>query len=241
MMKKFNYILGACLFLVIASSCNQEKDIQLFDGETFSGWEGSTRAFRIEDNAIVGGNLDNGLDSNFYLCTIEEYSDFELTLSAKFIYTDLENGNAGVYFRAKRTKPDRVGGYEADLGYIKPEVIDRNTDYSPIDLNKPFSLWGSLIDEGREDTSRYPEGSRVVPLKFTDRELIEKIVKPHDWNEIKVIAQGNEIEIKINGVTTVKYTEKGNVSSKGHICLQVHKKPHEIHYKNIQIRKLNIN
>ena len=106
-------------------------------------------------------------------------------------------------------------------------------------MDIPFSLWGSLIDEGREDTSRYPKGSGVVPLQFSDRELILKIVKSQDWNEIKIIANGNDIEIKINGITTVKYIERGNVSPKGFICLQIHKGPYEIHYKNIRIKKLD--
>jgi len=188
---------------------------------------------------VSRGNLEEGLDHNYYLCTTQEYSDFELTLAAKLNYSNKKDANAGVYFRANRTKPNVVGGYEADIGYINPSVIERNTDYSPIDMNIPFSLWGSLIDEGREDNSRYPEGKTVVPLKFSDRELILNLIKPNDWNEIKVIAYGNEIEIKINGITTVQYTEKDNISSKGYICLQVHKEPYEVHYKDIRIRKID--
>lgn len=240
-MKNLNFVFVACMVLLIISSCQQKKELPIFDGQTFTGWEGSNSAFRIEDNSIIGGSLEKSLDNNFYLCTTEEFSDFELTLSAKLIYTKIEKANAGVYFRAKRTRPNRVGGFEADIGFINPSVIDQITDYSPLDMNSPFSLWGSLIDEGREDTSRYPdpEGYPVVPLKFSNRELIQKIVKPNDWNEIKVIAHGNEIEIKINGITTVKYTEKGNVSSKGFICLQVHKDPYEIHYRDIRIREID--
>ena len=29
----------------------------LFDGQTFKGWEGNEKRFRIEDGAIVGGTL----------------------------------------------------------------------------------------------------------------------------------------------------------------------------------------
>lgn len=238
-MKKAKHILRICLLLLMTSSCKAKKEIQLFDGQTLYGWEGSKTDIRIENGVIIGGNLEKKLDNDFYLCTTEAYSNFELTLSARLIYNNIMNANAGVYFRAKRTKPHKVGGYEADIGFIKPSVIKRNTDYSPVDLNKPFSLWGSLIDEGREDKSRYPKGSGVVPLKFTDRTLIQNIIKPQDWNEIKVIANGNDIEIKINGVTTVKYNEKGDVSTKGFICLQVHKGPYEVHYKDIRIKKLD--
>ena len=58
----------------------------LFDGRTFDGWEGNTdTAFRIEDGAIVGGNLKQGLPHNEFLCTRREFADFELRLKAKLL------------------------------------------------------------------------------------------------------------------------------------------------------------
>ncbi len=33
----------------------------LFDGKTFNGWEGNKDYFRIEEGAVVAGNLGNGL------------------------------------------------------------------------------------------------------------------------------------------------------------------------------------
>ena len=75
---------------------------------------------------------------------------------------------------------------------------------------------------------------------MTERELIHEIVKPYDWNEVQVLAIGNEIEIKINGISTIKFTEDADVTSKGSICLQAHQgDPYEVHYKDINIRKLD--
>ena len=80
----------------------------------------------------------------------------------------------------------------------------------------------------------------AVILKMPERELIHEIAKPNDWNEIKVIAHGNEIEIKVNGITTVQYTEKDDVSPKGYICLQAHQgEPYEVHHKDIRIREID--
>ena len=43
-----------------------------------------------------------------------------------------------------------------------------------------------------------------------------------------------------NGVSTAKYTEKGNVATSGCICLQAHSgEPYEIWYKNITINQLD--
>lgn len=241
-MNYLNNIFRISLLILIITSCQDKKDIQLFDGQTLSGWEGSDSAFRVENGAIVGGSLEKGLEESYYLCTTEEYSDFELTLSVKLIHKDLE-GNAGVSFRAKRVDgSNRVASYQADIGYITPYVVVRCSDHTPADMSNPFSLWGALIDECREDVSRYPDPEfyPAVVLKMPERELIQKIAKPNDWNEIQVLAQGKEIEVRINGITTVQFTEKGDVSPKGYICLQAHQgEPYEVHYKDIRIRKID--
>jgi hypothetical protein len=226
--------------VVIIASCQNQKDIQLFDGQTFTGWEGPDSAFRIENEAIIGGDLEKGLEESCYLCTTEEYSDFELTLSVKLIHKDL-NGNAGVSFRAKRIPgSNAVASYQADIGYIAPDIIVRASDHTPADMINPFSLWGCLIDENREDISRYPDPEWYpgVILKLSERELIHKIVKPNDWNEIQLSAHGREIEIKINGISTVKFIEKSDIPGNGLLCLQAHQgEPYEVHYKDIRIRK----
>jgi len=239
-MQNLNYIVIICLFTVF--SCQEKKDIQLFDGQTLSGWEGSGSAFRIENNAIIGGSLEKGLEESFYLCTTEEYSDFELTFSVKLIHKEL-SGNAGVSFRAKRVEgTNKVASYQADIGYIHPSVVVHCSDHDPADMDNPFSLWGALIDECREDVSRYPEPEYypAIVLKMPERELIHRVTKPNDWNEITVMANKNEIEIEVNGITTIQFTEKDDVSSKGFICLQAHQgKPYEVHYKDIKIKKLD--
>ncbi len=235
-------ILRISLLLLITTSCEQQKNIQLFDGKTLTGWEGSDNAFRVESGAIIGGSLEKRLEESFYLCTTEEYSDFELTLSVKLIHTDLE-GNAGISFRAERIDgSNRVASYQADIGYITPNIVVRCSDHTPVDMINPYSLWGTLIDECRADLSRYPDPEfyPAVILKMPERELINRIVKPNDWNEIRVLAHGKEIEIKINGITTVKFIEKGDVPTKGYICLQAHQgEPYEVHYKNISIKKID--
>jgi len=236
------YHLYLIVLLTISCNTKDQKSIQLFDGKTLEGWEGSSNAFRVEHGAIIGGSLEKGLDDSFYLCTTEEYSDFELSLSVKLIHKNL-NGNAGISFRAERVKgTNRVASYQADIGYITPDVVVHCSDYTLEDMSNPFSLWGTLIDECRSDVSRYPEPEYypAVILEIAERELIQDIVKPYDWNDINLLVKGKEIEIKVNGITTVKYTEKDDISSKGTICLQAHQgDPYEVYYKNIMIRKIN--
>jgi len=107
------------------------KDIPahpLFDGKTFSGWEGNLEVFRIEDGAIVGGSLTRDVARNEFLCTEKEYGDFELTLKFKLIG---KGANAGVQFRTHRIpNHHEVSGYQADMG---------------------DGWWGCLYDESRRN------------------------------------------------------------------------------------------
>lgn len=98
----------------------------LFDGTSFAGWEGDLTKFRIEDGAIVAGNLQEPLDRNYFLCTTKRYENFELRLKVKLVG---EDANAGIQLRTERI-PDEteVIGYQADMGQ---------------------QYWGCLYDESR--------------------------------------------------------------------------------------------
>src|SRR3954465_10605304 len=89
----------------------------LFDGKTFTGWEGDTaRTWRVEDGAIVGGSLDATVPRNEFLCTAKTYGDFELKVKFK-LGGDRERANAGVQVRTKRIpNHHEVSGYQADVG-----------------------------------------------------------------------------------------------------------------------------
>ena len=99
---------------------------RIFDGITFNGWEGNLDAFRIEDGAIVGGSITEGVPRNEFLATTQQYGDFALHLSFKLVG---EGANAGIQLRSQRIPDDNeVIGYQADIGQ---------------------KYWGSLYDESR--------------------------------------------------------------------------------------------
>lgn len=100
----------------------------LFDGATFTGWEGNLDWFRIEDNAIVAGTLDRPIPRNEFLCTKEAYGDFELRLKVKLL-GPADKANAGIQIRSRRIRNHHeMIGYQADMGQ---------------------HYWGALYDESR--------------------------------------------------------------------------------------------
>jgi hypothetical protein len=182
----------------------------LFDGETLAGWEGNVYWFRIDEKAIVAGRLEQKIPHNEFLCTTGTYADFELRLEAKLVG---EGKNAGVQFRSKRVPGStEVSGYQADIGVAGDRPV-----------------WGALYDESR----------RRKMLAEPDPELAKKAVKTDQWNEMRVICRGAHIQIFVNGVQTVDYTETDESIPKfGVIGLQIHSgKPTEAWYRNVRIQQ----
>ena len=183
------------------------KAVSLFDGKTLDGWEGDEKIFRVEDGAIVAGTLKEKIAHNDFLCSKQEYENFELRLKVKLVPN---TGNAGIQFRSQRVPNHfEVSGFQADMGE---------------------KWWGKLYDESR----------RNKLLAETDVEQLEKILKPEDWNEYVIRCEGRRIQLFVNGLQTVDYTEEDeSLPTKGVIGLQIHGgPPGEASYKDITIEVL---
>ena len=195
-MKRIGFILALITVFIGQQGFefSRRKPTQLFDGTTFNGWEGDTlKTWKIENGAIAGGSLSETVPHNEFLCTKKSYADFVLKLKFK-----LENNggfvNAGVQFRSQRaTKPVY-------------EMVGYQADLGP-------KYWASLYDESRRDKT----------LIGPDSTLINKILKPGQWNDYEIKAIKNHIEIRLNGKKTVDYVEPdAAIPQKGIIGLQVH-------------------
>ncbi|HEU4892063.1 MAG TPA: DUF1080 domain-containing protein [Vicinamibacterales bacterium] len=189
-----------------------QKPVPLFDGRTFTGWEGETKTtWRIQDGAIVGGSLSTEVPRNEFLTTTRSFGDFVLRVKFKLVGTE---GfiNGGVQIRSQRVKdpPNEMSGYQADIG---------------------DKYWGSLYDESRRNKTL------VAPAA----EVIKEILKPGDWNDYEIRAEGPRIRLSINGRQTVDYTEADpKIPRDGLIGLQIHGGGKaEAWYKDITIEILN--
>ena len=86
----------------------------------------------------------------------------------------------------------------------------------------------------------YEEGGRGI-LQNVEPEEVAKHLKADDWNEYEIVANGPHITQKLNGFTTVDYTEKDaeKGATSGIIALQIHVGPNmEIRFKDIEIKEL---
>ena len=199
------------LTLVLLTSAASAQT-PLSDGKTFTGWEGDTSTqWRIEDGAFTAGSLEKKQPYNDYLATTKEFGDFELTLKWKLEGTE-GFVNGGVQFRSKRLAPPshEVSGFQADLG----------AGYD-----------GALYDNAR----------RGKVLLRPAKEVLEKARKPvGEWNDYRIRAEGSHIQIWLNGVQTVDYTETDPaIATTGIIAMQLHGNSNAIvRYKDFVITEL---
>ncbi len=199
------------LLLVLSTlSVFAGEPYSLADG-SFNGWEGdTTTTWRIEEGAFTAGSVDKNQPRNEFLCTKKEFGDFDLTLKWKLQGTE-GFVNGGVQFRTKRIpNHHEVSGYQADLG----------AGYD-----------GALYDESR----------RNKMLAQPAKDVVEKARKPlGEWNTYRIRAEGARIQLWLNGVQTVDFTETDkDIARSGVIAVQIHgDAKSQVWYKDIVIEEL---
>lgn len=188
----------------------KEGFILLFDGKSLDGWEGDPKAWSVRDGAIVGSSDGYKLAQNTFLILKKPYSDFVLKAEIR-----LRNNNSGIQFRSRQLPGPGwiISGYQADASHAG----DR-------------SAWGNFYEErGR---------SRTV-MKTPDEGWLKakSVLKPADWNQYEIVAEGNHIKLTFNGVVTIDQTD--DKWAEGLIALQLHAgDPMQVEFRNLKMKPL---
>ena len=222
--------LTLVLTIISLMSCNtktKSKEINLFNGENLDGWKGNVKIWSAENGCIVGKTTEeNKIEKNSFLIQEQEFSNFEFTFQYKII-----GGNSGVQYRSKviDEKEFVVSGYQAD--------IEAGVNYSGILYEEKGR--GILAKRG-EQVKVLDDGKKEVST-FTTSEIIQSKINNEDWNDYKIIANGDHLQHFINNTKTVDVLDKevDKSSSSGIIALQVHTGPNmTVFYKNLVIKPI---
>lgn len=189
-----------------------EEWIELFDGNSLDNWikRGGAATYSIEDGAIVGTTAPD--TPNTFLCTPDEYGDFELELEFK-VHPEL---NSGVQIRSL-SRPDyqdgRVHGYQVEI-----DPSER-------------AFTGGIYDEARRGW--------IYDLK--ENEAARKAFRQDEWNQMRVLASGHSIKTWINGVPAADLTDdmtaRGFIALQVH-GVGSRKDPLSVRWRNIRLRKI---
>lgn len=216
-----------------------EGFVTIFNGKDLTGWSGLTDYWSVKEGVISGFETKDKSKQTF-LVYEKPVKNFELRLSFKFAPVDGKvEGNSGIQFRSKLLdeKGFRVGGYQADF--------DAGNSYSGIIYDEAGVAGGRGIMSKRGEKTHYtadgdPKKPTVSKLAKSDGEL-KQAIKAGDWNDVVLIAKGNQITYSINGnVTTEMIDESSKALTEGVLALQLHAgHTMDIQFKNIRIKRLD--
>lgn len=188
-------ILLLAFTLLASPLLSAGEPTRLFNGQSLDGWEGDPRWWRVEQGALFGGSRSEKIPKNVFLATARSYRDFDLRLSLRLRGTPNTGMiNSGIQIRSQRV-PDstEMRGYQVDAG---------------------DGWWGKLYDESRRNK---------VIATAADLAAVNAAVRPNDWNDYRILAEGPRIRTWINGVPAIDFTETdASIPLEGRIGIQIH-------------------
>ena len=215
-----NKLIITLLFSLLFSASNYAADKKykaIFDGKTLEGWtQRNGTATYRVEKKSVVGKTNEG-SPNSFLCSDKEYGNFDLIFEVKV--DDKLNSGVQIRSQTKGGPKGRVNGPQVEI-----EASGKN---------------------GAEAGYIYGEaaGGWMTPA---DKLKPHKHFKDGKWNKYRVVADGANIKVWINGaaVSDLNHEEKYKSHPKGFIGLQVHSigrgsGPYEVRWRKIKIKELD--
>jgi hypothetical protein len=214
--------------------------VQIFDGKTLSGWDGRSDIWHIEDGAIVGeSSPEQPSGTTNIIWRGGEPGNFELKLEMKL---EGSGANGGVQYRSFRVAP-KINPLPADL---TPEQRTRRQQEQALALkNAAWNVSGYQADfdfantyTGQLYEQDSPRGiiawrGQVVATEpgkkptllatLGSSDDLKAAIKPGEWNQVEIIADGNTLTHIINGriMSVLVDTDPKFSRSKGIIAFEI--------------------
>jgi hypothetical protein len=231
---------------------------QIFDGKTLSGWDGPSDVWHVQDGAIVGvSSPENPSGTTNIIWHGGEPANFELKLEMKL---EGEGANGGVQYRSHMVEPvsrpapegmtpeqkqrwDKnqelskkrakwnMTGYQADFDYNNKYTGQLYEQSSP----RGIIAWRSQV------VATEPGKKPTLLASLGSADELKSFVKPGEWNQVEIIAQGNTLTHIINGhvMAILVDTDPKYSQAKGLIALEIEGPGNlKISHRNIWLKKL---
>jgi hypothetical protein len=227
---KRSLLLSVTALAVIAAACSSLKSssgyASLFDGKSLDNWvvKGGTATYRVENSVIIGKTVEGS--KNTFLSTTRDYADFDLQLE---VLCDKEL-NSGIQIRSHVYAQDTPQASQPKRIREKGEIYGYQCEITTSDKCVSGNFW----DEGR--WTKWWDN-------LTNKPGACAAFKDGQWNNYRIVAQGDRIRSWVNGVACADFRDSQDAS--GFIGLQVHsiakgKGPYEVRWRNIRIRELKL-
>ena len=246
MLYKSTLLVSVLCFLQFASAQTpqcappESADMRcLFNGKDLTGWEGDARLWSVKEGVIHGETtLEKATHRNTFLIWKDGAPrDFELRLAFRCSTAN----NSGIQYRSTpiatnpaETNQWRLCGYQheirnsLDLPNVAGFIYDEGGKRKRICLAGEKVVWSA-------------EAKKQVVGTLIDAQSFRELFKLDQWNEVIIIARGNNIKHYLNNRLIVDFTDADPQLAlyEGLLGLQLHAGvPMWAEYKNIRLKEL---
>jgi len=221
------------LIIVLSSVALHAEDesgfAPIFNGKDLSGWDSKPGMWEVRDGEIWCTGKSE--EKNWLIWRKEQPSDFILRLEFRW-----DEGNSGVQVRSDDLGNWMIHGYQAEVATQKKMGL---WHHSLLDNDHPTKKARHLMSTAGQHVVLSESGKKIT-IQTQDAEEVKAHFKDHEWNSMEIIALGDTLVQKVNGVLfsivvdqDVKMSRK-----KGFIALQDHGKHCIVAFRNIRMKKL---
>jgi len=223
--KKLGERVKALLALVPEAEV-EEGFTSIFNGKDLTGWDGKPGWWTVEDGALTAESTPEKPCKlcNYLIWEGDKPADFELLAEFKLS----GKGNSGIQIRSETRSDWDTYGYQADM--------TGDGELIGFVYHHKYALIA-----GRGTKAVFAADGKPTVEQIGEPEELLTHYKQGDWNTYRVVCDGPDISLYINGVLMCQITDLrvADADRYGIIALQMHPgPPMKIQFKNIRIKVL---
>ena len=229
-MKRLGLLIVSSVAMLASAAADDDGFVSIFNGKDLTGWKSNDETpgcFTVEDGAL---KVSGGRAHLFYMGEDGKasFDDFELKLKVK----TMPHANGGVYFHTEFQKagwPSK--GFECQVNATHKDPKKTGSLYGVVNV--------VVLDPGEKAPAGSLENHIVDKAPNTDGE----------WFDYHIIVKGRTITVKVDGKTTVEWTEPegfdpakelrgmpGRKLGRGTFAIQGHDPKSTAFYKDIRVK-----
>jgi len=216
---------GACCAGAELPKPDKDGFISMFNGTDLTGWDSKPGGWWVEEGAITSESTEAKpcVKHHYLFWKPAQPGDFVMRFKYRLV-----GGNSGVQFRSERRPEYDVWGYQADM--------EAGTQWTGCLFQHDRN---GVVMRGFKAVIAHDGTRQEEP--FASSEELQQVIKPGDWNDYEIVAEGPKISLWINVKLMCEVVDKDAKMSRsrGFIALQMHPgPPMKVQFKDLRIKIL---
>ena len=219
-----------CVTKAGVTKAEEKGFVPIFNGKDLSGWDGKPGAWEVRNGEVWCTGESKA--KNWLIWREDEPADFVLRLEFRW-----DSGNSGVQVRSDDLGEWQVFGYQVEIA--KADAMGL-WHHSLIAKDHPKREARFLMTTAGEEAIIAPDGTRENS-QVAEAASIQEKYREHEWNTMEIIARGDRLIQKINGVHFATLVDKDSEMSraKGWIAFQDHGKGCKVAFRKIRLKQIS--